>query len=416
MKKMRDSGCYYLGDIPEDWTVAPLKRYFHITKRIAGEIGHDVLSITQKGLKVKDITSGEGQLAADYSGYQLVEPGDFAMNHMDLLTGWIDCSSMHGVTSPDYRVFQIDRPDFDKRYFLYFFQTCYSARIFYGFGKGISGMGRWRLPADQFKNMLIPVPGIAAQNRIADYLDAKCMDIDNAIEAAEASIAEYEAYKKSVIFEAVTKGLDSSVPMKDSGIEWLGLVPAHWSLSRAKYLFEQRSTRGNTTPVHLAATQSHGMYPQKNLEGVVKVAEGTDIQQFKTVHVNDYVISLRSFQGGFEMSEYEGVCSPAYTVFYAIKPIFHGYFKWLFKSQGFINAMDAGTTGIREGKNINFKDFANSELVVPPLAEQKLIAEYLVAISADVNQLIATKKSVIEELKAYRKSLIYEVVTGKREI
>lgn len=202
--EMKDSGIEWLGWIPAHWSKTPIKRMFYISKTIAGKTGFDVLSITQRGLKVKDITSGEGQLAADYSNYQIVEPGDFAMNHMDLLTGWIDVSDRSGVTSPDYRVFKARRENIDKRYYLRVFQYYYFGRIFYGFCKGISSKGRWRLPADAFRNMQAPVPPLDEQRRIADYLDERCAQIDRAIAVKKSIIADLKAYKHSLIYEVVT--------------------------------------------------------------------------------------------------------------------------------------------------------------------------------------------------------------------
>ena len=163
--------------------------------------------------------------------------------------------------------------------------------------------------------------------------------------------------------------------MKDSGVEWMGQIPEKWKVQRAKTLFLQRLTKGNQYTVLLAATQKHGMLPQSEVEGVVQVKEDADLQQFRTVHKNDFVISLRSFQGGFEFSQYEGVCSPAYQVFYSTKPICYSYYRMLFKSDGFIKKMNSLTVGIRDGKNIQYDDFANSLVPVPPLKEQEHIAD-----------------------------------------
>ena len=191
----------------------------------------------------------------------------------------------------------------------------------------------------------------------------------------------------------------------------MGEIPSHWKLERAKWHFTSRNERGNDTPVLLAATQKYGMYPQDMVEGVVKVAEGTDVQQFRTVHKGDFVISLRSFQGGFERSDYEGVCSPAYQVFYADDSWNNDYLKYLFKNELFIDAMNALTVGIREGRNIKYEDFANSILAIPPLAEQVAIAAYLDRESERIDAIIAEAKASIEEYKAWKASIIYEAVT-----
>jgi len=152
---LRDSGIDWLGEIPEHWEVKRSRYLFEIRKRIAGKLGFDILSITQKGIKVKDITNNDGQMASDYSKYQMVEKGDFAMNHMDLLTGFIDIADQEGVTSPDYRVFSSIDNESDSKFYLFLFQMMYTRKIFYAFGRGAALFGRWRLPADEFKSFLL---------------------------------------------------------------------------------------------------------------------------------------------------------------------------------------------------------------------------------------------------------------------
>lgn len=204
-RKMKNSGSVWFGDVPTEWDMNKLKYQFHIKKDIAGEEGHTILSITQRGIVPKDTSKNEGQLAESYSKYQLVEPGDFAMNHMDLLTGWVDISKYNGVTSPDYRVFVLnDTVSNSSHYYLYMMQMCYSNRIFYGLGQGVSGLGRWRLQADKFLNFVIAVPPTEEQIEIADYLDKKCAEIDILISKKQQFLTELETYKKSLIYEYVT--------------------------------------------------------------------------------------------------------------------------------------------------------------------------------------------------------------------
>lgn len=204
-REMKDSGSVWFNDIPSDWNCQKLKFVFHIQKDIAGEEGYTVLSITQKGIIPKDLSKNEGQLAQNYSNYQFVHIGDFAMNHMDLLTGWVDISKYEGVTSPDYRVFVLNNAENNsKNYYLYMMQMCYSNKIFYGLGQGVSGFGRWRLQADKFLNFYIPIPPYEEQQEIADYLDKKCSEIDTLIAKKEQIAAELESYKKSLIYEYVT--------------------------------------------------------------------------------------------------------------------------------------------------------------------------------------------------------------------
>lgn len=203
--EMKDSGSVWFGSIPINWQMKRLKYVFHIQKDIAGEEGHTVLSITQRGIIPKDFSNNEGQFANSYANYQLVHKGDFAMNHMDLLTGWVDISKYEGVTSPDYRVFVLnDKNGMCPEYYLYMMQMCYSARIFYGLGQGVSGMGRWRLQADKFLNFHIPIPPYDEQKIIADYITDKVNHIEVEIDKRNKLIEKYQEYKKSLIYEVVT--------------------------------------------------------------------------------------------------------------------------------------------------------------------------------------------------------------------
>ncbi len=203
--KTKDSGIVWMGHIPSHWQVIKTKYLFEIVKRIAGEEGYDVLSVTQQGLKVKDLDDYGGQIAESYAGYQFVYPEDFVMNHMDLLTGWVDYSDKFGVTSPDYRVFRlIDKKANSLDYFKYVFQCCYLDKIYYSLGNGVAGVGRWRLQAHTFKNFRLPVPPLEEQMAIAKYLDEKCASIVQYIDTNKQKIAVLQDYKKSIIYEYVT--------------------------------------------------------------------------------------------------------------------------------------------------------------------------------------------------------------------
>ena len=199
--------------------------------------------------------------------------------------------------------------------------------------------------------------------------------------------------------------------MKDSGVDWIGIVPEHWELRRAKSMFKQSTSKGNDRLVLLSATQDRGVVDKSTLDSVVQVSEDADLSTFKTVHKNDFVISLRSFQGGFEISHEEGVISPAYTVFRLSTQTYPHYYRHLFKSYGFIDKINSLTVGIREGKNIQYVDFANMLLPYISLAEQQRIAEFLDRKCAEVDEMIALQEQIIEELKAYKQSVITEAVT-----
>ena len=206
--EMKRSNKDWIERMPAHWKFMRTKYLFEILKRIAGKKGYDILAITQQGLKVKDISNNEGQIAADYSKYQLVYPGDFAMNHMDLLTGWMDLSDKMGVTSPDYRVFRKCSPLVYDKYYRYVFQNLYTTRVYYGLAQGVAEVGRKRLQAPTFRNFKLPVPPLDEQKAIVAYLDKETAAIDRLIAQKQQLIEKFTEYKQSLIYAAVTGKID----------------------------------------------------------------------------------------------------------------------------------------------------------------------------------------------------------------
>jgi type I restriction enzyme, S subunit len=234
-KAYKNSGVGWLGDVPEHWETKRIRHLFEVKKRIAGTDGFDVLSITQQGIKIKDIESNDGQLSMDYSKYQFVEVGDFAVNHMDLLTGYVDVASISGVTSPDYRVFSVrNAEECFYRYYLYLFQIGYKRKIFYAFGQGASQLGRWRLPIEQFNNFDFPQPPVLEQVQIASFRETA--KIDELVAEQKRLIDLLNEKRQAIISHAVTKGLNPNAPMKNSRVEWLGELPKHWEIKRLKHV------------------------------------------------------------------------------------------------------------------------------------------------------------------------------------
>lgn len=205
--------------------------------------------------------------------------------------------------------------------------------------------------------------------------------------------------------------------MKPSGIEWIGDIPDDWETKRGKFIFTQRITKGNSKNLELLTpSQKYGVIPQikyEELTGMspVKLNSDTNFNALKTICNGDFCISLRSFQGGFEYSYYEGVVSPAYQVFYATIPIIEGFYRYLFKDKCFIDRMNSYALSLRDGKPISFGDFANTKLPVPPLETQQKIADYLDEKCGEIDKTIEKQKESIEKLKAYKQSLISETVT-----
>lgn len=416
---MRGQFDEWIGDLPTSWDAVRTKSLFKILKRQVPHDGQTILSITQHGVRPKDISENEGQMARNYDGYQEVFIGDFAMNSMDLLTGWVDQSRYDGLTSPDYRVFVTTEPTrVYGRFYSYVFQTLYTRHIYYKYGQGVSNMGRWRLPAQTFLDFPLPNPSFAEQRAIVGFLDAKTAEIDGLIEKLQREVELLERYRRELIAHTVTRGLDPDVPMKDSGIDWVGVGPATWTPVSAKAIFMRRTEFERASDVHLTPSQMFGVLPQEEfiaVSGVKPTLKLSDSGKMKHVDPGDFIIHLRSFQGGLEYSEYQGKVSAAYTV---ITPrndqlADRSFFRWLFKSTTFIKNLSSMTNQLRDGQSINFKTFSRTSYLLPPLVEQQEIAAFLNEKTLEIDSAISGIKRQIELLRRYRKQVINDAVTGK---
>ena len=417
---MKDSGISWVGEIPKEWTIMPLYCFYseRKNKNIFGA-ENNLLSLSYGKVIRKDINTSEGLLPSNYNGYNIVEAGDIIIRPTDLQndkrslrTG---LSKERGIITSAYIALK-PKNGINSRFYHYLLHAYDILKVFYNMGNGV----RQGLNYDEFVKLMVYSPSDTEQQKIAEFLDRACGKIDGLKTDIQAQIDTLEQYKRSVITEAVTHGLNPSAPMKDSKV-WYGQISSEWKDLKGKYVFKQRNDRGNNVCLQLLSpTQKYGVIPQDKYEeltgmNAVKLNDSTNYALLKTIHKGDYCISLRSFQGGFEYSEYEGVVSPAYQVFYPIITIADGYYKYLFKEKGFIDVMNSYTLSLRDGKNIAFDDFGDTFIPVPPLDEQQEIADYLDNKCTEIEKIIADKKSQIETLDAYKKSLIYEYVTGKKE-
>lgn len=218
--------------------------------------------------------------------------------------------------------------------------------------------------------------------------------------------------EQSLIDSVITQGLNPSVLMKDSGIDWINKIPKHWDIRKFKFIFKERSQKGFPDEPILSATQSYGVIPQELYENrVVVVNKG--LEGLKLVEVGDFVISLRSFQGGIEYAYYRGIISAAYTILIPSKSLNSNYIKYLFKSYPFIELLKTCVTGIREGQNINYDILRNKYLMLPPVEEQQRIVEYIESRVAKIEDYVTVLKSEIEQMQEYKQRLISDAVTGK---
>ena len=274
--------------------------------------------------------------------------------------------------------------------------------------------------ADKYSNMPIPIAPIEVQKRIISYLDLKCSEIDGLSSNIQSEIDTLEAYKQSVITEAVTRGLDKTVSMKDSGTPWCPKIPVHWKKTNPKALFTQRYDRAFKNERQLTASQEYGIvyqdeYMETTGNRVVTVLK--DFSILKHVEPGDFVISMRSFQGGLEYSEVKGCISSAYVMLIPNKDlVYPPFYKWFFKSSKYINAIQSTSNLVRDGQAMRYANFIQVPLFIIPFDEQRRIAEYLDDKVSEISEIIKTKQEQLIILSDYKKSLIYEYVTGKKEV
>ncbi|KQS91924.1 restriction endonuclease subunit S [Chryseobacterium sp. Leaf394] len=417
----KDSGVDWIGEIPEHWKVIKLKYIFKILKRIAGSEGFDVLSITQRGIKIKDVTSGEGQLAMDYAKYQFCYVNDFAMNHMDLLTGWVDLSNFDGVISPDYRVFDLIRNDCSKTYLLILLQLCYTNKVFYAHGQGVSMLGRWRFPSENFNNFYFPIPRIEEQFKIVSFLDDKTAKIDQTIANKQKEIELLKERRQILIQKAVTKGLDDSVKLKDSGVDWIGEIPEHWEVISITKISSRVDYRGKTPEkvengIFLVTTRNikKGFINYEVSKEYVTEKDYHNIMSRGLPKIGDILFTMEAPLGESAMVDDENVAIAQRIIKFRFnkKKAIHKFVNYSFASTYFQNKVQSEGTG-STAKGIKASKLGLLKIILPDLKEQTQIVAYLEEIEEKISKAILLKQREIEKLKEYKTVLIDNVVTGK---
>ena len=417
-REMKDSGVEWIGEIPREWEVGKVKNCFVRKNEKAKQENPIILSLARSGVKIRDISTGEGQIAESYFNYNPVEKGDLLINPMDLYSG-ANCSvsKVCGVISPAYINLKSINGN-NSTYYDYYFKTQYWSMVFLAHGKGVSFDNRWTLNTETLFNYFIPIPPLEEQEKIANYLDKKVSDIDLIIEKTKATIEDYKKYKHSIITEAVTKGINPNVEMKDSGIEWIGEIPREWEVKKlSKYFFQVKNKNSNLEEKNLLSL-SYGKIIRKDINKTDGLLP-ENFSNYNIIDKGDIVLRLTDLQNDHKslrvgLCNEKGIITSAYITLRIRKPqptsYFYNYIHTYDIHKGFYGMGD----GVRQ--SLTYDGLKSFKIILPSLEEQNQIVEYIDKKISEIDTLITKKEVLIVELEEYKKSLIYECVTGKKEV
>lgn len=417
----KNSNVSWIGMIPEHWEIRRFKSFFSVANGNGFKIEYQGLSSGDYPfLKVSDLNGKSNciSIAKNYVTEQMVKKESYNI----IPAGSILFSKIGEALKKNHRKINIVPCCIDNNCsaivrrmgitedinisYAYYIMKCVDMTWFDNGGT---------IPSVNIKKFIsssFTLPPLAEQEKIVSYLESKTSKIDAYVEDKEKEIQLLQELKQKTIAEAVTKGLNPNVKLKDGRTTFFGQIPAHWEERKMKYCFTERSEKNHPDEPILCATQSQGVIPQSMYQNrVVVVNKG--FEGLKFVKVGDFVISLRSFEGGIEYAYYQGIISAAYTILTPKDAVCAEYFKFLFKCYPFIQLLQTCVTGIREGQNINYQMLGRKYIPLPSLDEQQAIVAYIEEKCQKIDTLTTELQAEIDYLKEYKQRLIADVVTGQ---
>lgn len=428
--KMKDSGVEWIGEIPENWELRKIKYILNERKEKNNPIETNfILSLSmERGVfPYSEKVGGGNKAKEDLTAYKIARPNDIVINSMNILAGSVGISKWVGAVSPVYYTYFSKDEDIDIYYYHYLFQCSEFQKSLLGLGNGIMmketengklNTIRMRIPSDKLGNLLFPIPTKIEQQKIADFLDSKIALIDQIIADTKRSIEELKAYKQSLITETVTKGLDPNIPMKDSGVEWIGEIPESWKLKRVRYFLKEISEKNHPNEQVLSLYRDYGVIPKDSRNDNHNVTS-SDTSGYKFVDVGNLVINkMKAWQGSLAISNYQGIISPAYYIYRIIDGgIDLRFLHYALRNPAYKQEYMRISSGLRIGQwDLNKEEFKKLFYPFPEQEEQQEIANFLDEKSKQIDKLVLDKQIIIQENESYKKSLIYEYVTGKKQV
>ncbi|MEH8172747.1 restriction endonuclease subunit S [Aeromonas veronii] len=413
----KDSGVDWLSNIPAHWQPLANKHIFKIRKTLVGKRSkqYDLLSLTLRGVIKRDMENPEGKFPAEFDTYQEVNSGDFVFCLFDVeeTPRTVGLSQFNGMITGAYTVFEVDK-SFDKKFLYYFYLNLDQGKRLKPLYRGL----RNTIPKDAFMAFKTFIPPQWEQTAIANFLDAKTAQIDEAIAIKEQQIALLNERKQILIQQAVTQGLDPTVPMKDSGIDWIGKIPEHWQVIRFKNLFSQSRipVRDEDGVVTSYRDGQVTLRSNRRLDGYTEaIIEGG----YQGIRKGQLVLnSMDAFEGAIGVSESDGKCTPEYVICDPVRAdVSQYYFAYLLREMALAKYIQVICNAVRQrAVRIRFNNLASRFMVLPPSAEQEKIVAFIESEKGSINKGIEHLRFQIEKLKQYKATLINSVVTGKIKV
>ena len=425
-REMKSSGIEWIGKIPAHWKLLRLKVLFNERKEKNDPQQTDFILSLGANYGVVPYSEKEGggnKAKEELTDYRLAYPNDIVMNSMNIISGSVGISRYFGCVSPVYYMLYPQEADTSPEFFCHMFQTKAFQRSLLGLGNGIlmkeSSTGtfntvRMRIPMEKLGVQLLPTPPASEQHSIADYLNKKCSEIDRIIADTEKTIDDYKTLKQSIIIEAVTKGVRGKRTMKPTGLDWIDAIPTDWSITKAKHVLKklERPLRDDDDIV-ICSNSGKAFYRGDKSTGLVSMTENG----YQGVEPGDLLIhGMDTWHGAIAVSGIRGKCTSVVHVCDSAEN--KEFICYYLQSLAFRKVYKAITNGVRQNTS-DYRSWDKAgtiDLVLPPRDEQDEIAHYITEKSVSIDQLIEQKTALLLELETYKNSVIYEYVTGKKEV
>jgi type I restriction enzyme S subunit len=429
----KDSGVEWLGEVPEHWNFDKFRYIFNFSKGLTITKA-DLMETGIPCVNYGEVHSKYGfEISADKHELKCVDPlylssdksslmsfGDFVFadtsEDLDGAGNFTHVSDDTNIFAGYHTIIARQIKNNNSQFLAYMIDSkVFRTQI----RLAVKGVKVFSITQAILRDATVWLPNIPEQTAIANFLDIQTIKIDTLIAKQERMIELLGEKRSALISHAVTKGIDPNVAMKDSGVKWLGKVPKHWKIIQSRRIFAERKDRAQEGDEQLTASQKHGIVSQQEfmeLEGrrVVPVITGSEI--LKRAKENDFIISMRSFQGGLEWCKRIGSMSSAYIALIPIKHVIPQFFAYLFKSKPYIQALQSTSNLVRDGQALRFENFSLVDLVIIPDEEQRAIADYLDNQTTKIDTLITKARQAIELMKERRTALISAAVTGKIDV